>query len=83
MTSGVAALGLATRRASVEAWVADLRPWSTPRAGPLLAARRLGGAAVALAYAARHPERLTHLILYGGSARGRTRVAQAAFSRRR
>ena len=29
------------------------------------------GAAVALAYAARHPERLTHLVLYGGFARGR------------
>jgi pimeloyl-ACP methyl ester carboxylesterase len=28
------------------------------------------GAAVAIAYASRHPERLTHLILYGGFARG-------------
>jgi len=28
------------------------------------------GAAQAIAYAARHPERLTHLILYGGFARG-------------
>jgi pimeloyl-ACP methyl ester carboxylesterase/DNA-binding CsgD family transcriptional regulator len=29
------------------------------------------GAAVALVYAARHPERLTHLVIYGGYARGR------------
>ena len=29
------------------------------------------GAAIAVAYAARHPDRLTHLILYGGWARGR------------
>lgn len=28
------------------------------------------GAAVAIAYASRHPERLTHLIIYGGFARG-------------
>lgn len=30
-----------------------------------------GGAAIAIAYAARHPERVTHLILYGCQARGR------------
>lgn len=29
------------------------------------------GAATAVAYAARHPERVTHLVLYGGYARGR------------
>jgi pimeloyl-ACP methyl ester carboxylesterase len=28
------------------------------------------GGAVAIAYASRHPERLTHLILYGAFARG-------------
>ena len=28
------------------------------------------GSRVAIAYAARHPERLTHLVLYGGAARG-------------
>ncbi len=31
------------------------------------------GCAVSIAYAVRHPERLTHLILYGGYARGRRR----------
>ncbi len=31
------------------------------------------GAATAVAYAARHPERVSHLVLYGGYARGRRR----------
>jgi pimeloyl-ACP methyl ester carboxylesterase len=31
------------------------------------------GCAVSIAYAVRHPERVTHLILYGGYARGRNR----------
>lgn len=31
------------------------------------------GAAIAAAYAARHPEKITHLVLYGGYARGRRR----------
>lgn len=31
------------------------------------------GCAVSVAYAARHPERVSHLILYGGVARGRRR----------
>jgi pimeloyl-ACP methyl ester carboxylesterase len=34
------------------------------------------GAAVAIAYAVRHPERVSHLILYGGYIRGRHRRAQ-------
>jgi pimeloyl-ACP methyl ester carboxylesterase/DNA-binding CsgD family transcriptional regulator len=57
---------------SLEAWVADLET-VVDAAGldhfALLGVS--GGAAVALAYAARHPERLTHLVLYGGFARGR------------
>ena len=57
---------------SVEAWVGDLET-VVDAAGldrfSLLGVS--GGAAVALVYAARHPERLTHLILYGGFARGR------------
>ena len=57
---------------SVRAWVADLET-VVDAAGldrfSLLGVS--GGAAVALAYAARHPERLTHLVLYGGFARGR------------
>jgi pimeloyl-ACP methyl ester carboxylesterase/DNA-binding CsgD family transcriptional regulator len=57
---------------SVGAWVSDLET-VVDAAGldrfSLLGVS--GGAAVALVYAARHPERLTHLILYGGFARGR------------
>ncbi|MCB0577818.1 MAG: alpha/beta fold hydrolase [Phaeodactylibacter sp.] len=29
------------------------------------------GASVSIAYAARHPEKVSHLVLYGGYARGR------------
>jgi pimeloyl-ACP methyl ester carboxylesterase/DNA-binding winged helix-turn-helix (wHTH) protein len=36
------------------------------------------GCAVSIAYAARHPERVSHLILYGGYARGRRRRGQQA-----
>jgi pimeloyl-ACP methyl ester carboxylesterase/DNA-binding CsgD family transcriptional regulator len=57
---------------SVASWVADLEA--------VVAAARVDrfallgisqGAAVAVAYAARHPERVTRLVLYGGFARGR------------
>jgi pimeloyl-ACP methyl ester carboxylesterase len=57
---------------SVDAWVADLE--SVVAAAGVDRFALLGvsqGAAVALVYAARHPERLTHLVLYGGYARGR------------
>ena len=30
------------------------------------------GAALAIAYAVRHPERVSHLVLFGGYARGRS-----------
>lgn len=59
---------------SIETWVADLE--SVVDAAGLDRFALLGisqGAAVALVYAARHPERLTHLVLYGGFARGRRR----------
>jgi pimeloyl-ACP methyl ester carboxylesterase/DNA-binding winged helix-turn-helix (wHTH) protein/DNA-binding CsgD family transcriptional regulator/PAS domain-containing protein len=41
-----------------------------------------GGCSVSIAYALRHPERVTHLILYGGAARGRRKRGeqQAALS---
>ena len=36
------------------------------------------GCAVSIAYAARHPERVSHLVLYGGYARGRRKRGQQA-----
>ena len=36
------------------------------------------GCAVAIAYAVRHPERVTHLVLYGGYAEGRAKRARSA-----
>jgi pimeloyl-ACP methyl ester carboxylesterase len=58
---------------SVETWVADLE--AVVDAVGLDRFVLLGvsqGAAVAVGYAALHPERVTDLILYGGYARGRT-----------
>ena len=60
------------RELSVDAWVADLE--TVVDAAGLERFALLGvsqGAAIALVYAARHPERLTRLVLYGGYARGR------------
>lgn len=57
---------------SVETWVSDLE--TVVEAAGLDRFALLGasqGAAIALVYAARHPERLTHLVLYGAYARGR------------
>jgi pimeloyl-ACP methyl ester carboxylesterase/DNA-binding CsgD family transcriptional regulator len=57
---------------TVETWVEDLE--TAIDAAGLDRFALLGvstGAATALVYAARHPERLTNLILYGGYARGR------------
>jgi pimeloyl-ACP methyl ester carboxylesterase len=57
---------------SFEAWVRDLET-VVDAAGlerfPLLGIAK--GGAIAIAYAARHPERVSHLVLYGTSARGR------------
>jgi pimeloyl-ACP methyl ester carboxylesterase/DNA-binding CsgD family transcriptional regulator len=58
---------------SFETWVGDLE--TVVDAAGLDRVALLGvsqGAAVAVAYAARHPERITDLVLYGGYARGRT-----------
>jgi pimeloyl-ACP methyl ester carboxylesterase len=57
---------------SVETWVGDLE--TVVAAAGLDRFVLMGvsqGAAVALVYAARHPERVTRLVLYGGYARGR------------
>ena len=56
---------------SVDAWVRDLETVVDSLAlerFPLLGISQ--GGAVAIAYAARHPERVSHLILYGSYARG-------------
>lgn len=67
--------GLSDREAdrySTEAWVEDLEA-VVDAAGidrfPLLGISQ--GASVSIAYAAKHPERVSQLILYGGYARGR------------
>jgi pimeloyl-ACP methyl ester carboxylesterase/DNA-binding CsgD family transcriptional regulator len=57
---------------SVETWVADLE--TVVAAAGVDRFTLLGvsqGAAVALVYAVRHPERVSRLVLYGGYARGR------------
>jgi DNA-binding winged helix-turn-helix (wHTH) protein/pimeloyl-ACP methyl ester carboxylesterase len=59
---------------SFEAFVRDLE--SVVEAAKLKRFALLGisqGCAVSIVYAIRHPERVTHLVLYGGFARGRTR----------
>ncbi len=59
---------------SFEAWMQDLE--SVVAASGLERFPLLGisqGASLAIAYAVRHPERVTHLVLYGGYARGRLR----------
>ncbi len=57
---------------SIETWVGDLE--AVVDAAHLERFALLGlsqGAAIAVAYAARHPERVSNLVLYGGYARGR------------
>jgi DNA-binding CsgD family transcriptional regulator/pimeloyl-ACP methyl ester carboxylesterase len=57
---------------SLERWIEDLEAVIAASAAPQPFAL-LGissGAAVCAAYAARHPERVSHLLLYGGYARG-------------
>jgi DNA-binding winged helix-turn-helix (wHTH) protein len=59
------------KRMSLDAFVSDLE--SVIEAAGLDRFPLLGlsqGCAISIAYAVRHPERLTHLVLYGGFARG-------------
>jgi pimeloyl-ACP methyl ester carboxylesterase len=62
---------------SLEAWVSDLET-VVDAAGldrfPLLGMSQ--GCAISVAFAVRHPERVSHLILYGGFARGAYRRAK-------
>jgi pimeloyl-ACP methyl ester carboxylesterase/DNA-binding CsgD family transcriptional regulator len=67
---------------SVDTWVADLEAVIAAAGVDRFALLGVSqGAAIAVAYAARHPERVTHLVLYGGYARGR--LARGAEERRR
>ena len=64
---------------SVETWVGDLE--AVVDAARLERFALLGvsqGAAIAVAYAARHPDRVSDLVLYGGYARGRQLRGQRA-----
>jgi pimeloyl-ACP methyl ester carboxylesterase/DNA-binding CsgD family transcriptional regulator len=57
---------------SMEQWVSDLE--TVVEAGAMERFSLLGvsqGAAIAIAYAVRHPERVKRMVLYGGYARGR------------
>jgi len=68
---------------SLDAWVSDLEA-VVDAAGaerfPLLGISQ--GAAVSVAYAVRHPERVSHLVLYGGFALGGKKRAPAEKERR-
>jgi len=68
---------------SLDAWVSDLEA-VVDAAGaerfPLLGISQ--GAAVSVAYAVRHPERVSHLVLYGGFALGGNKRAPAERERR-
>ena len=62
------------RRSSFETWVSRFRV--RDRCGGFRAVRAGGtcqGGPIAIEYAARHPERVSHLVLYGTYARGRLR----------
>ena len=64
---------------SFTAWLADLE--TVVAAAGLARFALLGAsqsASLAIAYAAKHPQRVSHLVLYGGFARGRLRRASPA-----
>src|ERR1700752_2440427 len=57
---------------SFERWVEDLEAVAEAAAArePMVLLGISQGASVCIAYAVRHPERVSHLLLYGGYARG-------------
>jgi pimeloyl-ACP methyl ester carboxylesterase/DNA-binding CsgD family transcriptional regulator len=57
---------------SFDSWVRDLEAVADEAGGERFALLGISqGASIAIAYAVRHPERVTHLVLQGGYARGR------------
>ncbi len=63
---------------SVDTWVADLETVVDAAGVDRFALLGISqGAAIAVAYAARHPDRVSDLVLYGGYARGRRHRGQA------
>ena len=57
---------------SFESWVRDLETVADASGAQQFALLGISqGASIAIAYAVRHPERVTHLVLHGGYARGR------------
>ena len=70
------------RDLSFEAWVRDLETVvdaAQVERFPLLGISQ--GASIAVVYAVRHPERVSHLILHGGYARGRLKRSDSAQQR--
>ena len=67
------------RQLSLDVWVSDMETVADAaglRRFPLVGFSQ--GCAVSIAYAARHPERVSHLILYGGFAKGTNRRPSAS-----
>jgi pimeloyl-ACP methyl ester carboxylesterase len=69
---------------SLEAWIKDLEAVADATGFERFALFGCSqGASTAIAYAARHPDRVSHLILYGGFAQGRLRRADNEAEERR
>lgn len=65
-----------------ESWVRDLETVADAAGAARFALLGISqGAAVAIAFAVRHPERVTHLVLHGGYARGRLVRSHSAAQR--